>query len=77
LRPEAEGALEAGVCAQQGRGSTASASPRRRAGGDAQLLDYLERFLSFQPSNDASERTGQPADVFVKWKIFFSRRGRR
>jgi len=54
----------------QTRGIRISASAR--AGRDAQLFDYLERFLSLEPPDDPPEGAGQPADVLVEWNVFFS-----
>ena len=51
---------------------TVTASAR----GDAQPLHDLECILALQPPNDAAKCGSEPADVFVKRKVFFSRRGR-
>ena len=40
----------------------------------SQALDDLERFLSFQPLDDASQRAGQPPDILVEGEILLSRR---
>src|SRR5687767_6341960 len=44
-----------------------------RARREAKTLDDLERFLSFQSLDDASERSGQPADVVVERQVLLSR----
>jgi hypothetical protein len=36
---------------------------------DAELLDNLERFLSLEPLDHATECTGQPADILVERKV--------
>ena len=43
---------------------------------DAQSLDDPEGVVPLQSLDDASQRCGEPADVVVERKIFFSRRGR-
>jgi hypothetical protein len=38
-------------------------------GRDAELLHDLERLLSLESLDHPAERTGQPADIFVEWKV--------
>jgi hypothetical protein len=40
-----------------------------RAGRRAKTLDYFERIRSFEPLYYASERRGEPADVFVERNV--------
>jgi hypothetical protein len=46
-----------------------TASPR----SGAKALDDLERLLSLESLNDASQRAGQPANIFVERNVFSSR----
>jgi hypothetical protein len=55
----------------EARRSQLAVPPRARRG--AKALDNLERFLSFQSLDDASERSRQPADVVVERKVLLSR----
>jgi hypothetical protein len=57
-------------------GCAALAVPAR-ASGHTQLFDDLKRSFALEPPDDATESSGEPPNVLVERKIFFSRRSRR